>query len=129
MFKLITAAVAAVVGLGAVQVSARDQESRAFRLVNRSDYTITQVIASNIGEGTFVPVDLLGAYKVGPHQSLVIAPFNDEGWCRFDIRMTFANGDQQEVYDVNVCEATSVTTYGGYATATYPRSLGGGRLP
>jgi hypothetical protein len=111
MFKLITTTIAATIGLGAAQASA-DYLSREFLLVNRSNHAITEVLASNIGAGTFVPIDLLGEETVGPHDSSVIEPFNDQGWCRFDIRITFGNGLQQDVYDVNLCEATQVTTYG-----------------
>ena len=125
MFKLTNKTVGAVIGLGlsVTQASAEDYLSREFLLVNRSNHTITQVLASNIGTSVFVPVDLLGDETVGPRDSLVIAPFNDEGWCRFDIRINFENGLQQDVYDVNVCEVTRLTTYGnqnnGYVRVSY----------
>jgi hypothetical protein len=111
MFKLITTTLVAVVGLGTAQASA-DYLSREFQLVNRSNETITEVLASNIKDSAFIPVDLLGNETVGPHESMRIAPFNDDGWCRFDVRMTFDDGLQQDVYDVNLCEATKLTTYG-----------------
>jgi hypothetical protein len=111
MFKLITTALAAVIALGAAQASA-DSLSREFLLQNRSNDAITQVLASNIGDTTFVPIDLLGDETIGAHRSLTIAPFDAQGWCRFDFRITFGNGLQQDVYNVNVCEATRVTTYG-----------------
>jgi hypothetical protein len=122
MFKLISTTLVAVLGLGVAEASA-DDLSREFLLVNHSNHTITEVLASNIGDQSFGPVDLLGSETIGPHESLRIAPFNDEGWCRFDIRMTFSNGLQQDVYDVNLCEATRVTTYGdrndGYVRVSY----------
>jgi hypothetical protein len=111
MFKLIIAALAAAIAMGVSQASA-DSLSREFLLRNRSSDTITQVLASNVGDDTFAPIDLLGDETVGPHSSLVIAPFNAQGWCRFDFRITFEGGLQQDVYNVNACEATEVTTYG-----------------
>ena len=70
MFKLITITLATVIGLGVTQASA---ENRNFRLANRSNNTITEVMASNIGDFAFVPVDLLGDETIGPNHSLVIA--------------------------------------------------------
>lgn len=123
MFKLITISLAAVVGLGVVPASAEDNLNRNFRLANRSNHAIVQVQASNIGDSTFDPIDLLGDETIRPNDSVVIAPFDAQGWCRFDIRITFGNGDQQDVHDVNVCEATKLTTYGegnnGYVRVSY----------
>jgi hypothetical protein len=122
MFKLITTTLTTAIALGAAQASA-DSLSREFLLENHSNHTITQVLASNIGDQTFLPIDLLGDETVGAHGNLVIAPFNDDGWCRFDFRITFGNGLQQDVYDVNVCEATKLITYGdrnnGYVRVSY----------
>jgi hypothetical protein len=91
------------------QASASD---RRFVLVNRGDRTIVQVQASNIGESSYDPIDLLSDEVVRPGESIVVEPDNPQGWCRFDLRITFRNGDSQEVNDVNMCEITALTTYG-----------------
>lgn len=123
MFKLSTIALTAIMGVGIAQAPAGDYLNRNFRLANRTDHTITRVLASNIGDSTFDPIDLLGDETIPPNSSLLIAPFDAQGWCRFDLRVTFRNGDQQDVYDVNVCEATRLTMYGdgndGYARVSY----------
>jgi hypothetical protein len=120
MFKLIITTLATTMVMGAAQASAM---SRAFWLDNRSNQEIREVIASNVGARHFLPVDLLGNEIIGAHDSLAIAPFNARGWCRFDFRITFGDGLQEDVYDVNVCEATRVTTYGdgddGYVRVSY----------
>jgi hypothetical protein len=122
MFKQFTITLAAAIGLGVAQASADDNLNRNFRLANRSDQTIVQVQASNIGESTFDRIDLLGDETIRPDESVVIAPFDDQGWCRFDIRITFKNGDQQEIDGVNLCTASRLTTY-GYVNNGYVHSV------
>src|ERR1700678_603559 len=100
MFKLLNVSLAAAIGLGVMQASAADNMRRDFRLVNHTDHTIVLVQASNIGQGAFDQIDLTGDETIRPGGSLVIAPVDDLGWCRFDIRITYRNGDQQEVDDV-----------------------------
>jgi len=123
MLKLNTICLAAVIGWGVAQASAGDYLNRNFQLANRTDHTITRVIASNVGDSTFDPIDLLGDDTIPPNNSLLVAPFDAQGWCRFDLRITFRNGDQQDVYNVNVCDVTRLTMYGdgndGYARVSY----------
>jgi hypothetical protein len=89
-----------------------DQLDRGFLVVNQSDQTIVQVEASNIGESSFAPNDLLGDETIPPHESATIEPYYGQGWCRFDIRITFQNGDQQEINDVNICDVERLTIHG-----------------
>jgi hypothetical protein len=41
-----------------------------------------------------------------------IEPRQTQGYCRFNIQIEFDNGDLQDIWDVNLCEATQVVTYG-----------------
>ena len=109
MYKLSGTLFMAALVISITQASASD---RRFVLVNMGDRTIVQVQASNIGESYFDPVDLLSNEVVRPGESIVVEPNNPQGWCRFDLRITFRNGDSQEVNDVNMCEITALTTYG-----------------
>jgi len=109
MYKLTSALFVAMLGIGITQASAAN---RRFVLVNKSNRTIVQVQASNIGERYFDPVDLLSDEVVRPGEAIVVEPENPEGWCRFDLRITLRNGDEQEVGDVNMCAITALTTYG-----------------
>jgi hypothetical protein len=110
VFK-ISAFIVTALCLGATHASA-DNQSRTFNFVNDSDRTVVHVAASNIARRYYDPIDLLGDEILAPGESTTIEPFNDQGWCRFDIRVTFRNGSSQEIGDVNLCEATEVTTYG-----------------
>jgi hypothetical protein len=41
-----------------------------------------------------------------------IEPVRTQGYCRFDLELTFDNGARQSIWDVNLCEATQVVTRG-----------------
>jgi hypothetical protein len=109
MYKLTGAMFMALLGMSVTQAFG---ENRQFELVNESNRTIVQVQASNIGENYFNPIDLLGDEVVRPGESIMVEPDNPQGWCRFDLRITFRNGDRQDVGDVNMCAITALTTYG-----------------
>jgi len=102
---------AAVLGLGSLQATAADGFNRRFDIVNESDATIVAVRASNIDNPNFGR-DLLGNYVVRPGYKMNLLPVRDQGYCRFDVQITFGNGDVQRIWDVNLCEATEVVTYG-----------------
>jgi hypothetical protein len=109
MLRLVAIAAFAIGVLGIAQSSAKDDLVRRFRLKNLSDQTIVQVEAGNILKPTFDPIDLLGDKTIRPGESILVAPpFDDQGGCRFDIRITFKNGDQQEVRDFNLCVAETL---------------------
>lgn len=83
---------------------------RAFELINYSDQTIYRVYATPIGV-TWWSVDLLGAYVVYDGYTMRVYPEYVDGWCRFDIRIEFASGRSETVWDVNLCEASEVIVY------------------
>jgi hypothetical protein len=116
MYKLITTTFVAALGLTVIQASAED---RRFVLENKSNRTIVQVQTSNIGEAFFHPVDLLDDEVLRPGESIVLEPDNHQGWCRFDVRITFRNGDRQDISDVNMCTITSLATYGNADDGSY----------
>jgi hypothetical protein len=110
MKKLLISAVAvAVLGLTTFQASAYQ---RWFDLVNDTGSTIVSVRATNIDDPSFHGRDLLGDYIVRPGQHMRIEPVRTQGYCRFDLELTFDNGARQSIWDVNLCEATQVVTRG-----------------
>jgi len=106
---LISAVAAAVLGLTTFQASAYQ---RWFDLVNDTGSTIVAVRATNIDDPSFHGRDLLGDYIVRPGQHMRIEPVRHQGYCRFDLELTFDNGDRQSIWNVNLCEATQVVTRG-----------------
>jgi hypothetical protein len=106
---LISALAAAVLGLSAFQASAYE---RWFNLVNDTSNTIVSVRITNVDDPSFHGRNLLGGRVVRPGYSTDIEPVRHQGYCRFDLELTYANGDRQSIWNVNLCEATEVVTHG-----------------
>ena len=41
-----------------------------------------------------------------------VQPVNTAGYCRFDVELTYANGDRQMIWDVNLCDRSQMVTRG-----------------
>ena len=106
-----SAVVGAVLGLSTLHATADDGLNRRFDLVNESGRTIYAVRISHIDRSTFGR-DLLGEYIVRSGQTAELEPVRHQGYCRFDVQITFENGAFQNIWDVNLCEATELVTYG-----------------
>jgi hypothetical protein len=110
MKKFVISGVAALVlGLTTLQASAYQ---RWFDLVNNSSHAIVAVRATNVDDPRFHGRDLLGQYAIAPGESMRIEPVRPRGYCRFDLELTFDNGDRQAIWNVNLCEASQVVTRG-----------------
>ena len=106
-----SALVAATLGLSSLPVKANVGLDRSFDIVNRSNNAIFAVRASHIDRNSF-GTDLLGAYVVQPGQWMHLWPVRHQGYCRFDVQIVFDNGDVQNIWDVNLCEASQLVIYG-----------------
>lgn len=101
-------AVAAVMFAGlAAPASALD---RNVRIINQTGYTIVEFYGSNKGSDSWEE-DILGA-DVLPSGSSVVINFDDgTGYCVFDFRAIFSDGDVLEKFGINVCEVGEFTYY------------------
>lgn len=104
-----TTAMAALAGalfLGAVApVHALD---RRVRIVNETGFTIVRFFGSNTGTDEWQE-DILGD-DVLPSGSAVIINFDDgTGYCKYDLRAVFDDGDVVTQTDVNICEIGTFT--------------------
>ncbi len=89
----------------ALPVAALD---RQVTLVNNTGFTIVEFYGSNTGSGTWEE-DILGP-DVLPSGSSVVINFDDAtGYCMFDFRAVFNDGDVLERGGVNVCEIGTFT--------------------
>ncbi len=106
--KTITAAVAAAIMLVSLAVPAFAQ-NRWVEIINDTGYTIVEFYASNVGAPTWGS-DILGYDVIGPYSSWDIN-FNDgSGYCVFDIKAVFNDGDVLES-QINACEVSSHRYY------------------
>lgn len=100
--KMLTAlVVVSAVGASALPASA-DQYWRDFELVNYSGYEVTAVYATHIDNDEWGPNRLV-QWIGGNGGSAWIAPYFHQGYCRFDIKIVYADGVVDEIWDVNLC--------------------------
>ncbi|MGO4853776.1 hypothetical protein [Phaeovulum sp. W22_SRMD_FR3] len=81
---------------------------RRVKIVNNTGYTMTEFYGSNKGTDSWEE-DILGA-DVLPSGSSVMINFNDSsGYCKFDFKAVFEDGDELVRQNVNVCELGTFT--------------------
>jgi hypothetical protein len=81
---------------------------RRVTIVNNTGYTIVRFYGSNTGSKSWEE-DILGE-DVLPSGSSVTINFDDAtGYCMFDFRAEFEDGDVLERAEVNICEIATFT--------------------
>ncbi len=98
--KLVVAA--AVLLAFALPASALD---RRVRIHNNTGYTMVEFYGSNKGTDSWEE-DILGA-DVLPSGASVVINFDDgSGYCIFDFKAVFSDGDEVTAFGKNICELT-----------------------
>lgn len=81
---------------------------RHVRIVNQTGYTIVRFYGSNTGADDWQE-DILGE-DVLPSGSSVVINFDDAtGYCKFDFKAVFEDGDEMVKQGVNVCKVGTFT--------------------
>lgn len=98
-------AIVAVAMTACVSVSATSAWSLDRRIVinNNTSFDIVEFYASNKGENSWQE-DILGRNILPAGNSVVINIDDGSGYCKYDFRAIFADGDELVKYDNNVCE-------------------------
>lgn len=82
--------------------------NRHVTIVNNTGFTMVKFYGSNTGSDNWEE-DILGN-DVLPSGSSVDINFNDEsGYCKFDFKAVFEDGDELVRQNVNVCEVATFT--------------------
>ena len=77
-------------------------------IINNTGFTIVEFYGSNTGSDSWEE-DILGT-DVLPSGSSVVIDFDDRsGYCKFDFRAVFEDGDVLEKGGVNICEIATFT--------------------
>ncbi len=105
-----TTAAAFVVVAGLVAANAASAYERWVDIHNVGNAAVVAVQISDIGRNDWGPDVLPGIIPVGGVAE--VDPPRTRGYCRFDIRLTYDNGDTADIYDVNLCEAVDLVTDG-----------------
>ena len=77
--------------------------NRVVTIVNNTGYTIVEFYGSNKGSTSWEE-DILGYDVLGSHSSVNIDFDDGTGYCIFDFRAVFEDGDVLVKKGVNVCE-------------------------
>ncbi len=108
MSKKIRAVMAAAVLIGSslVAVSSASAEDRRVRIINETNHTIVRFYASNVSQNDWEE-DILGRDVLRPGQSVVINVDDGSGYCKYDFKAVFDDGDSLVRNNVDVCKISS----------------------
>lgn len=81
---------------------------RRVTIVNETGYTIVKFYGSNTGSKSWEE-DILGEDVLPSGSSVVINFDDDSGYCKFDFRAIFDDGDELIKEAVNICEISTFT--------------------
>ncbi|MDB5561848.1 MAG: hypothetical protein JWN11_1266 [Hyphomicrobiales bacterium] len=105
--KIVAAAALAVVALFGATAAASAMD-RHVNVTNGTKVKITEFYASSAGTKTWEE-DILGKGVIEPGQAWNINVDDGTGYCKYDFKAVFADGDEAEKDGVNVCELSKFT--------------------
>lgn len=82
-----------------------EAQDRRVRIHNNTDITLYRFFSTNSGAQNWGK-DVMGSSTLGPGQSMVLNFDNKYGYCVFDFRAIFENGEELTRGGVNVCEVS-----------------------
>jgi len=105
-FNRISAAVAvAVLVASVVPAAALD---RHVNIVNKTGFSIVEFYASSVGQDTWEE-NILGADEVPPGGNVNVNIDDGTGYCKYDLKVVFSDGDEVVKNAMNVCEVGTFT--------------------
>ena len=111
MFKTTIAAIAAASILaGLAPASAADRYDRRVVIINDTGVEMREFYASNVGTYSWQE-DILGRYTLPAGQSFTANIDDGTGYCMYDFKAVFSDGDVLIRNRVNVCEISSYRYY------------------
>ncbi|WP_395819741.1 hypothetical protein [Devosia sp.] len=112
LIKISFLLVALMSGAASTEASARNMHDdgldRRIDIVNLSDMPIYSVVITDVDNPDFVGPDLLGEDVIDRYHGVQVEPIEPNGYCKFDALVTFEDGTEVTVWDVNLCEATKI---------------------
>ncbi|MBI4225477.1 MAG: hypothetical protein HY617_04110 [Candidatus Sungbacteria bacterium] len=89
---------------------AGDSHDRHVLVINRTSYTMVRFHASNRSRGGWEE-DILGNDVLRPGYQVRVNIDDGSGYCRYDFRAVFNNGQEIVRYDVDVCRVSKWTLF------------------
>ncbi len=97
---------AAVLAMAATAAYA--QENRNVDVHNDTGVTLTHLYSTNSGQADWGG-DILGASVIESGESVTVDFDDGTDACLYDVKARFADGDEMELRQINVCQATDIT--------------------
>jgi hypothetical protein len=109
MKTLSTIRALAVLALGSsfAAPAGADEYARWIDINNNSDRYVYSVRISDVGTDAWGP-DLLGAEMIEPGYYMRVEPRRHRGYCLFDVRVEYDDGQREFFWGVNLCESTDL---------------------
>ena len=92
----------------AVPASSALALDRHVLVINDTSYTIREFYASNVGASSWQE-DILGDAVLAPGDTINVNIDDASGYCKYDFRAVFEDGDEATKRAVNVCEVAEFT--------------------
>jgi hypothetical protein len=102
-------AAAAVVAAGLLSANAAQAYDRGVYVYNDGWDAIYSIHITHIDEDGWGR-DLLGRYVIDAGDGFLVEPRNPQGYCRFDVRITYETGEEIYLWDVNLCGGRQIVT-------------------
>ena len=115
---MITAAAAAMVAM--TSAGGASALERWVNISNTGSSAIWSVQITNIHDPRFRGPDLLGGSVIPPGYTATVEPYIVNGYCRFDVEITYETGQVVDFWNLNLCELTDIyaSDY-GYSQVAY----------
>jgi hypothetical protein len=105
--RFVTALLATMVLFAATAMPASALDRRV-TIVNNTDFTIIRFYGSNKGSDSWEE-DILGSDVLGPGQRVRINFDDGTGYCKFDFKAVFDDGDVLTKKNINICKIGTFT--------------------
>ena len=109
LFRNTLAAAAILAGTFAANTASAYE--RWIDVVNSGNAAIYSVYISNVDDRSYGR-DLLGNSMIPAGYQARVQPDVTNGYCRFDVLVTYETGEKITLWGVNLCEATTINTDG-----------------
>ena len=99
-------ALAVMIATTALTPGMASAEDRRVRIINETNHIIVRFYASNVN-ATSWEEDILGDSVLKPGQSVVVNIDDGSGYCQYDFKAVFDDGDALERKQIDVCKISS----------------------
>lgn len=106
-----TAIAAATLTASLVAANTASAYQRWVDIVNSGNSAIYSVFITHVDDRSYGR-DLLGEYMIPAGYEMRVEPDVNNGYCRFDVLVTYETGQELMLWGVNLCEATRIYTDG-----------------